>query len=773
MPAQLASAVTAIGADQSLPAVRLQTGLDTLLDLVSQRVANLRVPILLVVFQMGAVALAVFAGVGALTLSRQSFELSVLHSRGFSRRVLMLGQAVQAVLAAAVAYPLGLIVGIGLAKLAAGANGSTLPGRLFPVRLSPMAELLGLGAAAAGVAILLLLSIPAVARTVLEQRHVVSREDRPLLARLPVELFVAPVGIFAFLQLRSGSTTPTRPGAGIDPLLLLAPTLLIFAASFLALRVLLFALKRVDERIGRSRRVTVYLAARRIGRSPGVGFAAALLLLLSTGLVMVSTSYHATVVRSHEDTARQQLGSDWNVQIAPPEQPLVSLGTLPSGTTAVLRTDPILPVGGFSVAPEVLAVDPATYAAGGWWRDDDASRSLPELLDALQAPRLGAPLPGSAETLHLQIDAPTSVAGARVAVTTEAPDGSVGTTEQPLSPGSAPYELSVRGADRLLSIVWVVDSTLNLPERWTFVVSDATIDATPFPLVRWEAITWRGSHGSVTVHGSSLKDTFSAGVGDVIGGMQPQLPTLPAVMSPQVGSVEGPSFAAGIGGQQTAVHQIAVAATWPSELPDAPFLVVSARALLERQVSIPEPGIGLSEVWARGDVDPRPALTLAGFAPGFTTNTRSIEAGLAALPQSLAVGMLVTASAGGLALVVIGVAMGLYFGQRRRDYEFAALRAMGAEPSQLRRTLVLEQAVLLGFAVTSGLAIGYAMLRVMMPYVARSLASAFPAPVLALDVRALAASVLAMVVASAFGLTLAVRSLLHSSVTGVLRGEAE
>ena len=46
---------------------------------------NLRIPILLVVFQIGAVTLAVLAGVGALTLTRQSFELSVLHSRGFSR----------------------------------------------------------------------------------------------------------------------------------------------------------------------------------------------------------------------------------------------------------------------------------------------------------------------------------------------------------------------------------------------------------------------------------------------------------------------------------------------------------------------------------------------------------------------------------------------------------------------------------------------------------------------------------------------------------------
>ena len=72
-----------------------------------QRVENLRVPILLVVFQIGAVTLAVLAGVGALTLTRQTFELAVLHSRGFSRRTLLFAQSVQASISAAIAFPLG------------------------------------------------------------------------------------------------------------------------------------------------------------------------------------------------------------------------------------------------------------------------------------------------------------------------------------------------------------------------------------------------------------------------------------------------------------------------------------------------------------------------------------------------------------------------------------------------------------------------------------------------------------------------------------------
>ena len=74
----------------------MSTGLDTLITLVQQRVEDLHVPIFLVVFQIGAVALAILAGVGSLVLSRLSFELAVLRSRGFSAGKLLAAQGVQA-----------------------------------------------------------------------------------------------------------------------------------------------------------------------------------------------------------------------------------------------------------------------------------------------------------------------------------------------------------------------------------------------------------------------------------------------------------------------------------------------------------------------------------------------------------------------------------------------------------------------------------------------------------------------------------------------------
>ena len=102
--------------------------------------------------------------------------------------------------------------------------------------------------------------------------------------------------------------------------------------------------------------------------------------------------------------------------------------------------------------------------------------------------------------------------------------------------------------------------------------------------------------------------------------------------------------------------------------------------------------------------DPRPALRDGGLVPGPTAAAGPIIGALAQLPQSLAVGMNFAAAVGGLGLVVIGVAVGLYFAQRRREFEFASLRAMGTEPRQVSRVLLLEQGLMIVFAIGAGAA---------------------------------------------------------------------
>ncbi len=774
VPDRLARVFTGLQAEDGLglSTADLISGLGTLVDLVRQRVADLAVPILLVVFQIGAVTLAVLAGVGALALTRQGFELAVLHSRGFRRGVLLAAQAIQAVFAAIVAFPLGLLLGMGLAALASTANGPDLPGVTFPIRLNGTAQLLGLVAAVVGGVILLGLSVPYVSRTVLEERRAASREDRPLLARVPVELFVLPLGVFAFLQLRTG----TRPEAGsgeIDPLILVAPTLLLFGGSFLALRLLLLVFRGLDSRIGRSRRLPRYLAGRRIGRSPGTGFAAALLLLLSMGLLVVSTSYRAIVLRNHEDAAHAQVGADWRVDVTPPEDILSVIRDLPPMTTPVVRTEPRLESGSFQLPPITLGLDPATYADAGWWRDDFSETPLPEILRRLQAPAFGMDLPAASSVLTFEMEVNRDVRDLKVTATGVDEAGVVHTAAlQPIDPGIATYEMQLEEAVRLLSIT-IHRTSLDAPDEATFEFTTFAVDGAPLSLEGWEPLTWRGSAGSVEAVGSGVRFEMDSGASDVIGGIVPPSDPLPVLVSPGVSSSGGPVFPAALGGQEIELNPVASAIQFPSMLPNQPFIVMSGSALLERAAAVPEPGLVLNEVWAEGERNPVPQLRQKGFFPGDVARTAPIEGFLAQLPQSLALGMNFVAAAGGAGLVIVGVAAALYFAQRRRDYEFAALRAMGTASGQIVRTLALEQVLLLGFAVLAGLGLGYLLLRLMMPYVGPSLSVAYPPPVFLMDWMSLGTALAAIVAATAIALALSARAMLRASVTGVLRGEAE
>ena len=772
VPDQLERVFQSLGTESGLTTIDLISGLGTLFDLVRQRSADLAVPILLVVFQIGAVTLAVLAGVGALALTRQAFELGVLHSRGFRRGLLLAAQGAQAIFAAAAAFPLGLLVGMGLAALASTANGPRLPGVVFPIRLNGAGQLLGLGAAVLGALILLLLSIPYVSRTVLEERQAASREDRPVLARIPVEVFVLPLGAFAFIQLRGGAEP--EPGSGdIEPLILLAPTLLLFGGSFLALRLLLLVFRVLDGRIGRSRRLSRYLAGRRVGRSPGTGFAAALLLLLSMGLLVVSTSYRAIVLRNHEDAAHAQVGADWRIQLTAPPDALSVIRDIPPRTTPVVRTEPRFEFGTFQLPPTALGIDPATYGAAGWWREDFSETPLPEILRRLRTPAFGMPLPPGSSALEFRIESAGDSRDLMVTATVADADGAVHSpTPQALGPGATTFLATIEGAERLLSIT-IHRTSLDAPSQVAFEIGPVSVDGESLSLNGWEPLTWRGSDGTVEPEGAGLRYVMDSGASDVIGGIVPSSEPLPALISPGIASEGGPVFATTLGGQEVELDPVVGAFQFPSMIPNAPFVVVSAQALLERAAAIPESGLLLNEVWADGEESPLPALRVLGFVPGDVQRTAPIEGFLAQLPQSLALGMNFVSAAGGAGLVVVGVAAALYFAQRRRDYEFAALRAMGTAPGQIVRTLALEQVLLLGFAVVAGLGLGYLLLRLMMPYVGPSLSVSYPPPVFLMDWVSLGVALTAIVAATGLALALSARALLRASVSGVLRGEAE
>ena len=755
----------------------ISSGIQILIAGVQRSVSDLRVPILLVLLQILVVTLVVLAGVGVLLVSRQSFELGVLHSRGFTARTLLLAQGIQALLAAVLALPIGIAIGAVLARFAGLTNGPRPGDSGFPTSLSLSSIAFGAAAAAAGAVVLWLPSIPAVRRTIIDERRQTSREARPALARAPVELIVLPVGFFALAQLRNGETiAPAAAGQGsIDPLLLFGPTLVILGASFLVIRILSWGLASLDGRIGRSRRLSTYLAGRRLARAPGVAFASAVLVVLATGLLFISTTYRATTLQNHEDAAHAFAGADWVATVGNPTDGSIAFDRpLPPGMADVARLQPDGFGGAYSDPPEGLAVDPATFRQAAWWRSDFATDPFDALLDRLATPAEGMTLPAGSRTLSLTIDAPRDAAGLELRAAILGADGSITATEPlTLAEGSHPYELDVSGGSTLLSLTFVAPSTITHAQRQRLTLTNLMLDGSPWSLAGWTPLRSLGAGGRITSAPGGWTFDASFGVGSRLVGIEPKPAAVPAIVSSEVAQREPATMQLRIGDRTIPIERVGTATSFPGIGPTTPFIVVSGPALFELQGAVPGQGGRVTEVWAHGDTDPTLAIQQAGFPVVDLLSAHAIEGRLAEAPQSLAVGLDAAAAIAGLGLVIAGVTATLYFAQRRRDFEFASLRAMGAGPSTLRATIAREQSALIGVASIAGLLLGYVVVRLATAPLLKTVSTSFPAPVMVIDVPVLIVALIVIGVATTIAVVAATRALLRSSISAVLRGDPE
>jgi hypothetical protein len=751
------------------------SGISVLLARVQRAAADLRVPILLVLAQILVVTLVVLAGVGVLLVTRQSFELAVMHSRGFTGRALLLVQGLQAFLAAVIAFPVGIAVGALLARFAGATNGPRPGGIGFQTHLSASSLAFGGVTAAVGAVVLWLPSIPATRRTILDERRQASREGRPTLARAPLELIVLPVGIFALAQLRNGVAAVAATGEGsVDPLLLFGPTLVILGASFLVVRALSWGLGSLDGRVARSRRVSTYLAGRRLGRAPGVAFASAILIVLSVGLLFIATSYRATTLQNHADAAHAFAGADWVVDVGAPTSGPEGFGhMLPDHMSAAAQ----VPLEGFhgvyTNGPDGLAVDPATFADAAWWRSDFADGSLETLMDRLRPPPVGAELPAGSQTLNVTIDAPDAASGFVLRSSSLGVDGGITITRPAtVAPGRHTYVLDVGGATRLLSL------TFNRPtpggaDEVTMDIRVTTGEGTPVPLDGWTGLNTSGSTGEVAPDGDAGRFTGRFAIGSQIIGLQPKPAAVPAIVSSDVAGQEPIDMDVNVGPTVIPIHVVGTADAFPSFTPGTAFVILSGPALLELEGAAPDTIAGVNQVWVRGDEDPTAAIQAAGLPVTGVLSAARIEGQLAEAPQSLAVGLDAAAAIAGLGLVIAGVTATLYFAQRRREFEFASLRAMGAGAATVRDTIAREQIALVGVASLAGIALGYLVLRLASAPLLDAVNTSFPTPVVVVDVRTLTVALVVIGIAAAAAVAAATRAALRASITTVLRGDPE
>jgi putative ABC transport system permease protein len=747
----------------------VEGGIPELIGDVRRSVEDLQTPVFLVGLQMLLVGLAVIAGVGVLLSARQGFELAILHSRGFSRGWLFRVQLLQAGTAAVVALPIGLLFARGLAAFAGSTTGERAPGIGFPTALSTASVRLAVAAAVVAAIVLALPSIAAVRRTIIAERHHASREDRALLARLPVELVVLPVGVLALVQLRQTAPTIVNGAAPVQPLLLFAPTLLILGVTFLVVRLLSWTARALEGPVGRSRRLSTYLAGRRLARSGDASFAAALLVVLAVSLLVVATTFRATTQRAHRDAAQAFTGAAWVGDLGP--WPGGAVGAMPPGTTAVTRFLPSAVNGTLPSGTEGLGIDPGTFEGSAWWRGDLADGSLGDLMEELRTEPPGTPLPDGARRLSFDMTAPSDVGAFDVRATVADPDGTIKTTPSlPVVPGASAYTLDLAGASRLLSITIDARSFGDLvPEGSVFRFSDVAADGSPLSLDGWSPVSQAGAGGTLEASGDGWRYVVPALAGVQGAGIQSAPQPLPALVSD---TIDPSNTALLVAGVRVPIRPVAIPHAFPGVPSTSPFVVVSRTALQDVLRATPEPPSVAVQAWTMHS-DPTTDLQAGGYHVVDATSAAAIQAGLDQQPPALAIGMDAASAIAGLALVVAGVAATLYVAQRRRAFEFAALLAMGAPTRELRRAIGREQLWLVGAASIAGLALGRVCVALAAPQLRASAGVRFPTPAVVLDAAALAAAFAALAVATFLATRAAGRGLTHMPVTTVLRGEVE
>ena len=762
----------------TLGGTTVSSDLSSLIPGAERAVAVGLAPIYVIAAEVALVGLGVLLGIGLLKLERQSFELAVLTTRGARMAELVTMQAGEAAIAASAALPLSLLAAVGLALVARAAHGPALPGTLFPIGLNVRAVQVALGGVILGALALVVVSLPRLRHTVIQERRWLSRSKRGIWARLPYELVPLLLGAAALTELRRHHLG----GTGLDPLALAAPTLLLLGVAALAARLLLAGARKLDRVAKQVRSPAAYLALRRLSRS-GAAAWLALLLVLSAALFSFATSLRTTELTHNQDVARAQIGADWSLLVGWPAQGVASADRLGSRATLAFYGSAAASSAPALSLATVIGVDPASYAAAGWWQTPDASLPLPSLLSRLSAPPVGMALPHGAQTLRLQVSASTGK-GLQLWAVLSSPnhmflDRSLGA----LQPGTRTYRARAQGASRLLSIMVSGSPQAVAPlfrhPRVRLVFEDLVLSGTgvtrTVDLSAWRGLQASGTTVGVTpLRAGELQAALTVTQGGPLGGIAPASQPVPILIG-GVGPGRAPRDATlQVGSVVIPVRVVGMMNAFPLATERGlPFAVAPVRALIDRfQQTREQPGGGVFVVLSMGGGSPVALTRRAGLQVSSVSSAAAIEAQLASHQENLAIGIEFAAAIAGVALAMLALVLSAYFGGRRYEYEAASFEALGAKLRNVVSALAFEYGAVVLCSSTVGLVVGLGLLAVTLSNVT-SPAGGPAAAGLLVDWPAIAAASMVAAAALLGTLLVAAMRIRRLSPVAILRGEPE
>ncbi|MGN6332517.1 MAG: FtsX-like permease family protein [Motilibacteraceae bacterium] len=632
---------------------------------------------------------------------------------------------------------LALPVGAVLSWLAArGLSGALLTAgtRVEPFRLPVLAALvvafLG-GLVASALAARRILSAP-----VLEQLRRTARRRGGLARSAAIDAVAVALAGAALWNLRRGDRPAAGTGSGgggSDALALLAPGLVALACGLLAVRLLPLALRAQVGRTRATPRVASFLAARNAVRRPG-GLRLVVLLTVAVALVVFAVDGWTVAVRNRDAAARSSVGADRVLH--------VTAGSSTALLAAVRAADP----GGRDAMAAVqatsdsagglLAVDSDRLAAVTAWDPAWAGTTGPALAAAL---RPAPPVAPQTVRGRLVADVDARWTGAPpsgplqvFAVLTDAAGRPLDVPLGAAAPGrhrlqatlpqcaQAPCTLDALRAVRPFS------GGLATTEGTLSVVLADTQGPLPAAPGSWrvQRTSYQVAAGAAPAGADSVRDGavqfgFVAGGDDLVVVERADHPAdLPVAVGTSLvlRSFAGDpkrDYGRTLDGSDAVVHPVGVRGALP-RLGQAGLLADLGYAAALAGTGGPPVDY---QVWLAPGAPPDLAQRLSdhGLQVLSTESLADTRAALERDGTALALRLYLVAALLAVLLAGGAVLTSSYVAARRRSYELAALRMLGAPKRTLVAAGVREQLALVGAGVLLGLATGLAAAAVTLP----------------------------------------------------------
>ncbi|CAA9268858.1 MAG: hypothetical protein AVDCRST_MAG26-2712 [uncultured Chloroflexia bacterium] len=760
--AEVAAVVRATA--QGLAGGDVQTDFGGIVAGYRERLSVARAPLLLLLTEIAGLALIYVAWTAAFQAEAMAAEQAVMGARGAGVRQIFAISGGQAALLALGSALAGIPLAVLLLRATANLGPVAALVRAQGLRLAPTpdARNYAVGASLIGFLALSLPAIPAARRSIVALRQGAARPPRlPLWQRAYLDIFLAVIAIvgFAQLQRQGGVLQSLRGRFEIDPFLLVAPFLVLLAGTLLFLRIYPLLLHLVRGGTERLRDFPLHLALIQLTRNRAASTRLVLLLSLAVALGLFAQTFGATLALNQRQRAGYQVGADARMTLRSTD-PLLP-GLLPADVRSAWGfRDTTKIAGGRGVPGTLLAVDPPRLAEVAYNPQDRPSVPLQAALEKLGAtpPPDGIAIPGQPRQISVSLQLNRAPLDAAIILGDAAerfhrvrlsPSGEEGIWQT----WSAPIDLPAAAFPvRIVSIALVPNKSLVWRGFPDFERAKPPVTVVVGPLKADDTTIegWGDEHTWQTAADTALNaEQEAAGrveLEDSAPGEQPVTIVIGRAMRAALLHAEAQELEpiplqaneAFLTANSLSVGDITtfllrnrlVQMEVVGETPLFPtlgsdgegFAVVHGPRLmriLNRSYARP---VAPNELWLdlpEGD-DAVAALASTPGAGDILLRT-AVLGSFSRDPLAIGIaGVFFLGFVTSVGLTAIGFAIAIYLAGRRRTVEFAILRAMGLDRRAVVMTLAVEQAVLVLLALLAGSALGTALGRLVLPYMAIS-----------------------------------------------------